>query len=304
MTFLSFTPPQTVQAQIASHLQVADLSATPKKITVRLQQILGKDGLLLKVSDIRAFQKTWVINFRHAEQVRTLLLSQEKRRVSVVDLYQDGIWGGHQPEFRRKGRWIVGVGDIREGNSNYAAALISQWTKSGWGKLEVQESDREGSIRFKNDVSLDAICTTRNYELKAFNQPHMGPLLSDRSMWKFRKEAYLEGATHLVHNALFAFDDLVDAIRNGHEQTIRLRAPQKRLLKQLKNEMHFTGEFDHRGGVHNPAYFEDDQGSVFGFRDDESPSSLSFQMGLVRGIWQLVRVAPEPWFIRHGSHVR
>ncbi len=83
---------------------------------------------------------------------------------------------------------------------------------------------------------------------------------------------------------------------------MRLRCPNRNFLKELRRQVDEISENQSEFGAFCPASVEYDDGHVFGFRRiDDAKNQKFFEMGLVGGVWQLIRVKRESYFLKRGD---
>lgn len=233
---------------------------------------------------------------------QTVIVWQEngKIRAQTLDSIPDSNWGWRPVEFRLRNGYLIGTIYTQEGNWWRGAAAVYRLQNDGWRRVSVHATDHEvSSIAFAGDRSDDVVCRMRSYDFLALHQTHAGPLLTDESHWRLVGDHYVAGKWVRVHNALDAFDQLINALIHKNGAVQRRFCPSPALRRKVAQIVRASGKDIH---AMCPGY-EDDSDHVFGFWDSKrNQPTLFVDMEKIAGQWQVKRLAPEEFFVKRRHY--
>ncbi|MDR3691503.1 MAG: hypothetical protein P4L46_19135 [Fimbriimonas sp.] len=294
-------PPVDIKDKVLSQIRATDLALSAKALEAKIARATGQKGYDVQVCPVGGMARSWVFTGRQGAVGESLsapmheyLLTRTGRKVTVSELSIGQWFEIVSIAFRWDGRRLAGLSGVRTGNWTEPLAVVYEKRSNRWRQLSTQLTSDEVQIGFFDAKSMDALCLVRSYDTRGFEQPHAGPLLTRRWIWRYRDGKYVPQDSVLVHNALYAFDELIVAVQKGDKATQRRICPDPRIVDRIKPFV-----IPHCRGVDCPGSFELDDGKVFGFRtDDDQTQSPFFEMGKPNGHWQVIRVETEHYFIK------
>lgn len=134
----------------------------------------------------------------------------------------------------------------------------------------------------------DAILCTRDDDYQALDAPHAGPLLGHVNRYRFKGGRFRLIATHVMRNALNAFDCLCAAVGGKDWRQVRRLVPRVRLRGRAIHAIDAAIAAGHHLRVRR-ASDDDDEAVATAFRLEFAPEFL-FRFAKRRGEWRLVSV--------------
>jgi len=287
--------------RLSRYLSVPDLSLSYARFERRVQAVLAKETYVHALCPIKGMPRSWIGVLADGHGQHSYFISRAGTKVRCDQFPEMGEEEWFPTEFRLVGAKLVGSAEVGGGNTRYAAVAVYRPKGGRWIESYSYVEENESYVTFVNSKRLDASCRIRDYDFNAFGQPHAGPLLTRISRWKYVNGAYRIGSSHLVHNALWAFDDLMAAWQNQDWKAVIRRCPDAHIRAEIRRAVSLLS-VNRAWHAICPKSVEYDDGHVFGlWPGDETTKFPFFEMGLVKGRWQVVRTASEDYFVRRDG---